>query len=120
MKNIAVECLARNIRELRKKEKLSQSELAKRINVSSGYITCIESGTRFPSSDIITALSGALGVSVSRLFCTEKELFPSASSHGWCRLRSLVEEVTICTEEMHEMLDDFQSPASYDNLRSSP
>jgi transcriptional regulator with XRE-family HTH domain len=110
IKNIAVECLSRNIRELRKKEKISQSELAKRINVSPGYITCIESGTRFPSSHILTALSGALGVSVSRLFCTEKELFPSASSLGWCKLRGLVEEVTICTEEMHEMLDEFQHP----------
>lgn len=108
MKNIAIECLTRNVRELRKKEKISQNELAKRINVSPGYITCIESGTRFPSSDILSALSEALGVSVSRLFYTEKELFPSASEHGWCKLRGLVEEVIVCTEEMHTILDEFQ------------
>ncbi len=108
MKNNAIEYLSRNVRELRMKEKLSQKELAQRLNVSACYVTYIESGKRFPSSEKISALAEIFAVPLSCLFQSEEEHFPSATKYGWCKLQGLVEEISICTEEIHELLSTFQ------------
>jgi transcriptional regulator with XRE-family HTH domain len=108
MKNIAVRYLARNLREIRRKKKLSQRELALKLNVSTCYIGYIESGKRFPSSETLSAISETLGVSLSYLFSAEEEKFPSANSQGWSELQGLVEEISVRTEEIHELLNTFQ------------
>lgn len=58
-----------NLRKLRKKQKLSTRELAKKTGVSQSYISHLETGrkNRVPSPDILTKLAGPLKVSYSEL-----------------------------------------------------
>ena len=51
-----------NLKELRKKEGLSQIKLAEYCNVSLGYIGEIESGRKFPSIELIEKISNVLRV----------------------------------------------------------
>jgi transcriptional regulator with XRE-family HTH domain len=59
--------LGQRLRELRDKADLSVRELAKRIGVSSPFISDIELGRRFPSEEILAKLGGALNVSLEDL-----------------------------------------------------
>ena len=56
--------LGQRLRELRDKADLSLRELAKRIGVSSPFLSDIELGRRFPSEEILAKLAGALNVSL--------------------------------------------------------
>ena len=51
-----------NLKELRKKEGLSQMKLAEYCNVSLGYIGEIESGRKFPSTELIEKISYVLRI----------------------------------------------------------
>lgn len=56
------------IRELRKKQGISQSELARRAGIRQGVLSYIESGrTKHPRIDTLSAIARALGVSVDKL-----------------------------------------------------
>ena len=59
--------LGQRLRELRDKADLSLRELAKRIGVSSPFLSDIELGRRFPSEEILAKLAGALNVSLEGL-----------------------------------------------------
>jgi len=59
--------LGQRLRELRDKADLSLRELAKRIGVSSPFLSDIELGRRFPSEEILAKLAGALNVSLEDL-----------------------------------------------------
>lgn len=56
------------IKGLRMIRKLSQEQLAKRIDISSKYMSRIETGQHFPSFDILTKLANALNVEVKDFF----------------------------------------------------
>jgi transcriptional regulator with XRE-family HTH domain len=59
--------LGQRLRELRDKADLSLRELAKRIGISSPFLSDIELGRRFPSEEILGKLAGALNVSLEDL-----------------------------------------------------
>src|SRR6266403_563841 len=59
--------LGQRIRELRDKADLSLRGLAKRIGISSPFLSDIELGRRFPSEEILAKLAGALEVSPDEL-----------------------------------------------------
>ena len=59
--------LGQRLRELRDKADLSVRELAKRIGVSSPFLSVIELGRRFPSEEILAKLAAALNVPVEDL-----------------------------------------------------
>jgi transcriptional regulator with XRE-family HTH domain len=59
--------LGQRLRELRDKADLSLRELAKRIGVSSAFLSDIELGRRFPSEEILAKLAGALNESLEEL-----------------------------------------------------
>jgi transcriptional regulator with XRE-family HTH domain len=59
--------LGQRLRELRDKADLSLRELAKRIGVTSPFLSDIELGRRFPSEQILAKLAGALNVSLEDL-----------------------------------------------------
>jgi len=59
--------LGQRIRELRDKAALSLRGLAKRIGISSPFLSDIELGRRFPSEEILAKLAGALEVSPDEL-----------------------------------------------------
>src|SRR5260370_34949476 len=59
--------LGQRLRELRDKADLSLRELAKRIGISSPFLSDIELGRRFPSEEILEKLARALNVSLEDL-----------------------------------------------------
>jgi transcriptional regulator with XRE-family HTH domain len=59
--------LGQRLRELRDKADLSLRELAKRIGISSPFLSDIELGRRFPSGEILAKLARALNVSLEHL-----------------------------------------------------
>jgi transcriptional regulator with XRE-family HTH domain len=59
--------LGQRLRELRDKADLSLRELAKRIGISSPFLSDIELGRRFPSEEILAKLAHALNVSLEDL-----------------------------------------------------
>ena len=58
---------AENLKSLRKEKKVSQAELAKRIDVSTGIISLWESGKREPTMRSLIALSVCFGVTLDAL-----------------------------------------------------
>lgn len=75
MKNIA-ECLAHNLRRLRKERKMTQEVLAERAGLSLGTIQLIETRKRWPERESVASLAQALGVPETSLF-VDPELRPS-------------------------------------------
>ena len=59
---------AHNLKKFRKKEKLSQMKLAEYCNASTGYISEIEIGRKFPSADMIEKIAKALSIEPYHLF----------------------------------------------------
>ena len=59
--------IGEQIRTLREQAQISQSELARRCEVSESAISRLESGDRMPRTITVLRISQALGVSASRL-----------------------------------------------------
>jgi len=57
-----------NLKKIRKKEKLSQMKLAEYCNTAPSYISEIEIGRKFPSTEMIEKIAKALGVEPYHLF----------------------------------------------------
>ena len=57
-----------NLKTLRKKERLSQVKFAEYCNTSSGYISEIEIGRKFPSTEMIERIAEVLKVEPYHLF----------------------------------------------------
>lgn len=66
---------ATRLQELRLASRMTQSELAKAINVSRSCIANYERGKRFPDTDILTIISNYFKVSVDYLLSTDNSLF---------------------------------------------
>ena len=60
--------LGNNVQKFRKKNDLTQSQLAEKIGISQKHLSDIETGTKFPSAAIIEKLSKELSVPVAFLF----------------------------------------------------
>ena len=56
------------IRKRRRQMDLTQEEVARRIGMSLGYITLLESGRRHPSGKVVTRLAKVLGLDQRELF----------------------------------------------------
>lgn len=59
--------IGKNIRQCRQERRLSQEQLAERVNVSANYIGMIERGEKIPSLETFLALTNALETSADRL-----------------------------------------------------
>ena len=92
------------ITEVRKRNGLSQAELAKRSGISQAGISYIEKGLRSPSSDTLELLASALGCSVSYLMGETND--PKAISQSYAMAASL-----------DASADVQRSPASDDDLK---
>ena len=60
--------IGKNIKEARQKMQLSQAALAEKAELSSGYISFIETGARGLSIEAFVNLANALGASADELF----------------------------------------------------
>lgn len=108
MKNNITVCLGRNIRLYRQKRGLSQRALAGLARISPGYVTLLEKGEKYPSADVLYRIGVALDVSAARLFTDDSGVFSHVAENQWTVFQGLLERVTVLTEELHEMLEDFQ------------
>lgn len=70
MKNIDI---GKNIKHLRKKNKITQVELAERTGIRQGTISAIETGTNQPTIDTAITIAEALNCSLSELVYGEEE-----------------------------------------------
>ena len=66
-------CISEKIAELRKQNKMTQKDLAERLNVSDKVISKWETGKSLPDVESMMRLSKVLGISISELYeCVEK------------------------------------------------
>lgn len=59
--------LGDNIRKIRQRNKMSQGDLSRAMNVDMAYISYIESGKKNPTLSTLEKIAEALGVSVDKL-----------------------------------------------------
>lgn len=80
--------LGEAIRIARVFQGVSQQDLAKTMDISNGYLSQLEAGTREPSQDTLRAAAYALGVPVSSLlFFSEQMQAPEGASDTEARRR---------------------------------
>jgi transcriptional regulator with XRE-family HTH domain len=60
--------LGKGIRFYRQQRQLSQATLAEKANISITFLSNIERGIKYPTSDTLSAISNGLGVEVFELF----------------------------------------------------
>ncbi|MDI6801786.1 MAG: helix-turn-helix transcriptional regulator [Thermodesulfovibrionales bacterium] len=60
--------IGKRIQELRKKQKLSQEQIAEKIDISPNYLSRIECGKENPTLDMLIKLSNALEVEMWEMF----------------------------------------------------
>jgi len=60
--------LARNIKENRRKNGLSQEKLAEKAGISTPFIAMIEVSRKFPTPDVLDRIAGALNIKTWQLF----------------------------------------------------
>lgn len=80
--------LGKRIREIRKRQALSQEKLAERAGISAQYVSNIERGVENPTLDLLLRLGEALKVSLGEM-CE----FESVEEMDQRKLRSAVREM---------------------------
>ena len=101
--------VGRNLRSLRRQQKLTQGELARLAGVSTGFISDIETSKRWPSAETVSRLAGVLGIAPFQL------MLPTEDSPWFDRRRVLsrynrrLTEVIdrSCSEVFEEMIRCF-------------
>lgn len=92
--------IGERIAYFRRERKLTVNGLAMRSGVSQSYVRELEKGSyENPSLDVIEAICGALGVSLSEFFDEEKDLLDMNSE--------LLEEIKYLCPEQREQLREF-------------
>ena len=62
------ELLGLKIKELRKRKRLTQEQLAEKLNLDFGYISKLEVGRNFPAIGTLEKIANVLGVQLYELF----------------------------------------------------
>ncbi len=109
--------LGENVRLFRYNKRLSQKALGDLIGVTSGYFSLIEKVEKYPSAAIIEAIGKTLDVPVFRLFMTDTDVLKDVSAEQWTKFQGILEEVSVLTELLHGMLEDFQKNLPDDKSR---
>lgn len=89
--------LPQNIRYLRKRQELSQEELAGRIGLNRGNIASYENGTAEPKICNLLKFAHAFGISITDLTqkdLSREEIYKSASSSYNAHAQPLIEEAS--------------------------
>jgi len=66
--------LARNIKENRRKNGLSQDKLAEKAGISTPFVAMIEVSRKFPTPDVLDSIAKALNVKTWQLFAVPPPL----------------------------------------------
>jgi transcriptional regulator with XRE-family HTH domain len=62
------EIFAKNLRANRRKQGFSQEKLAEKAGISTQYLAMMEIARKFPTSEVLERLAGAMGINVYELF----------------------------------------------------
>lgn len=97
------ETFANNLKQIRRKNGLSQAELAEKVNVSTHHIAMIETGRNFPKTGLIERITDVLNIQYYELFA------PPLSTHD--EIDRLYREMEknigrIVTEAIQKAYDD--------------
>jgi len=92
------EIFARNLRENRRKNGLTQAKLAEKADISTHYVAMIELAQNFPKADIIERLSIALNVEIYELFLLPHSLESEVKEVN----KSIIKELKYIVEEAVE------------------
>lgn len=92
------EILAKNLKESRRKCRLSQAKLAEKAGISTQYIAMIELSRQFPTPEVLERIAAALGIEAYELFSVE----PSAESSMERLHKDIIKEVRKVMEEVLE------------------
>ncbi|PLR79295.1 transcriptional regulator [Bacillus sp. V3-13] len=103
--------IGHRIREYRKKRKLTQKELAIKVNVSSQVVSNWERGYTSPGTEDITRLTKVLEVTADYLLGRENQV----REHGYEKLATKQEE-----NEILELLNDPEFRMWREELKNSP
>ena len=87
--------LGANLRKFRGRREWSQMELAEKAGISMHFLSEIERGNKWPSSDNLQSLANALGVEVYELFRPEGEADPGMGKY----MERFSRDVMIAVEE---------------------
>lgn len=68
-KNAIYEKIGKRVKEAREKNRMTQADLAKVVNVSVTYISSIERGFSFPRGEVFVGILNALNISADFVFC---------------------------------------------------
>ncbi len=100
--------MGKNIKKIRKNRKLTQEQLAEQIDVSSVYISQIETGARKASLETVYNISLALRVTIDELVNSNKSITDTKS----IAIERLLHNRTIkeinALEKFLEILTDFR------------
>lgn len=93
--------LGRKIRNARTKEKMTQSELAEKIDVSTNFLGDIERGIKLPSIPTLIALCNTLKLSLDYLFSdslnnieVEEEQAPYFTDKQLALMKNVIKTIT--------------------------
>ena len=78
--NLDYKAIGKQIKEMRKRRKLSQAELAEVIEKSTSYISYIEAGQKCMSLDTFVEIANAFAVSTDLLLVEQLLAMPAAAS----------------------------------------
>ena len=81
MTNIKV-IFGANVKYYRKKQNLTQEQLAEKLEITTKHLSTIETGTNFVSADLLEKITRQFLVSASALFYSNEEVFSDDSFFG--------------------------------------
>lgn len=97
--NYVQKLLGRNVKRLRKENKLTQEELSEKLGITQKHLSIIETGTQFASATLIAKISEIFETPVSELFTTETtesnypNFYKMICTHIDTRLTELYEKI---------------------------
>lgn len=84
-----------NVRSYRKLRRLSQEQLAEKLDISVKHLSTMETGKVFASAELIERIAANLNVSVSSLFYTVEE--KSFDESDFAKIDCILEQEFLCT-----------------------
>ncbi len=88
-----------NLKKYRKKNKLSQMNLAELCNTSTSYIGEIETGKKFPSVEMIEKISRNLEIEPSKLFETT---MLTKENQNYIEKSEIIKKLNLLIEEIND------------------
>lgn len=98
--------MGRRVRQLRKRMKMTQAELAAKVGISTSFMGHIERGTRVASLETLEGLVNALHSSLDYLALDRSSTLSGDTAHMTARMRTLNDLFRVIQEHTDEWFRD--------------